>query len=432
LKILIENGAHDCFNAGDLSMLKVCLNRLKSAYPNADLLTVSEAPQRLTVVFKDSNPTNIIEGRGLWLQDRNIFGGLHKILPFEDSRIDNFEASIRRNHIFLARKWIKIRNNHRGLNHKPIKKYLRTLQSIDVAVVSGGGLITDAFENHAMKLLETLYLLIQMGKPVALFGLGVGPINSPRLRKLAKLVFPQVTLFSLREKRYGPKLLKALGVKSENIQISGDDAIEFAASGRVDILGQAIGFNVRDAKYAGVEKQSLSEITDLLISIANKLHSPVIPLPISWHRSENDLQTVLNLLGQTVSAQEKEQLETIEGLNHQIAKCRIVITGSYHAAVFALTHGIPVIALAKTKYYAHKFNGLSDMFPGGLDVIGMDEIGWQNNFVFASTQAWKNAEIFRKDLRLCADRQIDASKMAYLHFYKMLTKNSRHISTLKV
>lgn len=78
MKILIENGAHDCFNAGDLSMLKVCLNRLKSAYPNADLLTVSEAPQRLTVVFKDSNPTNIIEGRGLWLQDRNILVGYIK------------------------------------------------------------------------------------------------------------------------------------------------------------------------------------------------------------------------------------------------------------------------------------------------------------------------------------------------------------------
>ena len=31
---------------------------------------------------------------------------------------------------------------------------------------------------------------------------------------------------------------------------------------------------------------------------------------------------------------------------------RLVITGSYHAGVFALAQGVPVLALAKSAYYA--------------------------------------------------------------------------------
>ncbi|MBL1457676.1 MAG: polysaccharide pyruvyl transferase family protein [Methylophaga sp.] len=422
MKILIENGAHDCFNAGDLSMLIVCLNRLKTAYPSAELLTVNEAPQKLKVLYKDCTPTNILTGRHLWLQDRNMFGGLHKIIPFKNQLVDDFEASFRRNNIFLARKWIKVRNNKRGLNNKPIKNYLKTLKSVHFAVVSGGGLITDAFEIHAMKLLETLYQLIQLGKPVALFGLGVGPINSPRLRNLARLVFPHVTLFALREKRYGPRLLHSLGVSSERIMISGDDAIEFAASGRVGVMGNAIGFNIRNAKYAGVDNTNSSNITDILTLFAKTQQSSIVPVPISWHRSENDLQTVLNLLGQNMTPQEKEQLETIDGLNHQIANCRIVVTGSYHAAVFALTHGIPVIALAKSEYYANKFNGLSNMFLQGLQVIGLDHVDWREKFKLALTRAWESAESQRDSLILCADKQIKSSKLAYSQYYKILKR----------
>ena len=44
----------------------------------------------------------------------------------------------------------------------------------------------------------------------------------------------------------------------------------------------------------------------------------------------------------------------------RIGRCRVVVTGSYHVAVFALSQGIPAICLANSEYYEIKFRGLAD------------------------------------------------------------------------
>ena len=57
----------------------------------------------------------------------------------------------------------------------------------------------------------------------------------------------------------------------------------------------------------------------------------------------------------------------------QIQRCRLVVTGSYHAGVFALASGIPVVGLAKSSYYRDKFLGLADMFAVGCETVTLDE-----------------------------------------------------------
>ena len=46
-------------------------------------------------------------------------------------------------------------------------------------------------------------------------------------------------------------------------------------------------------------------------------------------------------------------------LIEQISRCRLVIVGSYHAAVFALAQGVSAIGLAGNAYYLQKFEGLA-------------------------------------------------------------------------
>ena len=43
----------------------------------------------------------------------------------------------------------------------------------------------------------------------------------------------------------------------------------------------------------------------------------------------------------------------------RVGECRVVVTGSYHGAVFALAQGIPVVALVKSPYYVNKMAGLA-------------------------------------------------------------------------
>jgi polysaccharide pyruvyl transferase WcaK-like protein len=51
----------------------------------------------------------------------------------------------------------------------------------------------------------------------------------------------------------------------------------------------------------------------------------------------------------------------------------VVVAGSYHAAVFALSQGIPVVALVKSPYYVNKMVGLGDQFGAGCEIVRLDE-----------------------------------------------------------
>jgi hypothetical protein len=54
----------------------------------------------------------------------------------------------------------------------------------------------------------------------------------------------------------------------------------------------------------------------------------------------------------------------LEAVYAAIRRCRVVVTACYHAAVFALSMGIPAVALASSDYYIQKFRGLQKQFGG--------------------------------------------------------------------
>lgn len=293
LNVLIENGTYDCHNAGDLSMLKVCIDRLQKHYPNDKILTATEAPASLKLINDKTIPVSLLRGKLLWLQDRNLLGGLHKVLPIKNSIIDSFESSLRREYPSFAKYRITNKIDHNSPDYLLLKNYINLIDSIDFAVVSGGGFVTDAFEDHAIRLLETIYLILKRGKKVAFLGQGIGPIESPKLKKIAKKVFPLVTLFALRESIKGPELLESLGVNARNIIVTGDDALELAASGRQPLLGNNIGFNIRVASYAAVENETSHNLAAVLQEQAKTFNCSILPVPISWH--EKDLENALQI-----------------------------------------------------------------------------------------------------------------------------------------
>lgn len=418
LNILIENGTYDCHNAGDLSMLKVCIERVIKKFPNSNVLTVSEAPISLKLISDKTTPVSLLKGKVVWLQERNLFGPMHRFMPIKDESINNYESSIRREFKSFSLKLISYRLNKNSSEYLHLKDYMDTLESIDIAIVSGGGFITDSFETHAIRLLETIYLILKSGKKVAFFGQGIGPINSPKLEALARKVFPLVDIFALREPNKGPALLKRLGVHPNQIVITGDDAIELAATGRESSIGEHIGFNIRISSYAAVESNVSKQLVDILLEKAKVFNTSIIPVPISWH--EKDLDYALELLNLNRDNSDFDDLETIEGLIKQTSKCKVVVTGSYHAAVFALAQGIPVIAIANSEYYADKFNGLSTMFKDGLKIIVLGQSNWVAIFNTYINEFWNGAENLRESLRIQADGQIKLSKQAYEDFFKLI------------
>src|SRR5207245_4256855 len=131
-----------------------------------------------------------------------------------------------------------------------------------------------------------------------------------------------------------------------------------------------IGVHLRRAPLAAPDDTLLDCIRPVLRRAAAAHRAPLIPLPISQHRrGANDAVTLHRLLADCdPTGDGGAGCDTPAKVIAAAGRCRIVVSGAYHAAVFALAQGIPVVCLGGSDYYLHKFEGLVDQFGTGCTV----------------------------------------------------------------
>jgi polysaccharide pyruvyl transferase WcaK-like protein len=248
---------------------------------------------------------------------------------------------------------------------------------------------------------------------VALVGQGLGPLDDPGLQARAAQVLPKVGLIALREGRQGPRILDRAGVAAERVLVTGDDAIELAYQARIDEIGSDIGFCLRVAGYAPVSAGVADLIGRTVRSAAAERTAALVPLIIAEFRSQDRRSTLPLVRGCAhVIAPLPRYVPPIE-IARRVARCRVVVTGAYHLAVFALSQGIPVVALTSTAYYDDKFLGLGSMFGQGLTLVRLDDPCLEQTLAMAIDEAWQAALVVREPLRARARMQIDASRAAF-------------------
>jgi polysaccharide pyruvyl transferase WcaK-like protein len=238
-------------------------------------------------------------------------------------------------------------------------------------------------------------------------------------------VLPRVTQIAIRESRTSLPLLRALGVPAASILVTGDDAIELAYPGpgaqRRDVT--RIGVNVRIAPYADVGQHTISRLRDALERSAHVLGAQLTPVPIAHHGGGMDVDTLRELLRGTDDG--GSSLDTPHKVIARVGECRVVVTGSYHGAVFALAQGIPVVALAKSAYYVNKMSGVAEQFGDGCEVVSMDDDGWPQKLEDAVRRAWDSAGRLREPLLAAAADQIARSRAAYARLHGQLSNLPR-------
>jgi colanic acid/amylovoran biosynthesis protein len=301
-----------------------------------------------------------------------------------------------------------------GLDREDLDAFLEAVHAADLVVVSGQGSFNDTFRGHALDTLDLLGLAHRIGTPTALFGQGVGPVEDPRLRERMVAVLPRVELIALREGRSGPRLLRSLQVSAERVRTTGDDAIELAYSARPERLGRGLGLNLRVSEYSQVGGRLLEGIRAILPRVCERYGASVIPLPISVQEPASDAETLRQLLaGLDGTTDEGPEPDTPLQVIELAGRCRVIVTGSYHAAVFALSQGVPAVCLALSAYYRQKFLGLADQFRGGCEVITVETSQLCAQLDAAIDRAWWSAERMRGSLLAAAARQVGLSRSAY-------------------
>ncbi|MBD2101135.1 polysaccharide pyruvyl transferase family protein [Leptolyngbya sp. FACHB-261] len=421
MRIFVEQSGYPLLNMGDLAMLQVAVSRLKSLWPNALIEVLTISPELLTRSCPQANPV-LTKGQKIWLAP--ISKGLYKRSPkFLGVHLSELEWWFRCNWPSVTKLLIqkRLKKNSSQDDLKDFELFLEAVEKADLVVAAGGGYITDTFEQKTRITLSILGLAKRLGKPTVMLGHGLGPLQKPELRHKAKAVLSSVDLISLREKRAGIQLLNSLNVPQSHVVVTGDDAIEMAYEARSEEIGGGIGINLRVAEYSGVNTGVVEAIRLALQEFAIQKNVPLLPVPIELRPPDSDVETIQKLLAGYDNASDGGQsLNTPLKVIQQAGRCRVVVTGSYHAGVFSLSQGIPIIGLAKSAYYKDKFLGLADQFGIGCEVVLLDDEQLQQKLTASINRAWCTADEVRPQLLAAAKRQINLGHSAYKRVHELI------------
>jgi colanic acid/amylovoran biosynthesis protein len=401
-------------------MLQVALDRLRAELPTARIEVLTEEPERLLARCPTVVPVPVEARRAA----TGELDALRRLLPTAPGQLSALRPLARwtcETFPDMSRALARLGLRLVG-GGDPGAAYRRQLAGADVLVVAGMGGLTDAFHGFAAGLLDSIEHALDAGARVALMGQGMGPLADRGLRARAARLLPRAALIALREGRASPRLLAELGVPAERILVTGDDAISFAWAHRPAELGSGLGINARIARYAGTALEDVvGPVAAALRTAAAAANAPLVPVPIACHGGDDDAETIRAILGAATT----QRVGSPEQVLGRVARCRVVVTGSYHAGVFALAMGVPVVALVASPYYHDKMWGLAHQFGAdGCRIIALDRPDAPVALAGAVAAQWSGAERLRPALLAAAERQATAGRDAYRRLAGIVRRGS--------
>ncbi len=326
MRILVEHGSHALNNVGDVAQLQASLARLRSLFPLATLVVPTSSPDRLANLAPDAHP--------------------------HDDR--GFVARAPRSNSLL-----------RGVARKSLERRLR---HVDLLVVAGGGFLNSSFPRHARSVADLAVAAFERDIPVAFFGQMIGPFNDEALQRRVSEALQVAGVVSVRMGTSEKCRLRSIGIADERLLFTGDEALAVLAEGPIAPFTGDLGLNVRTTSYANVNRARRDRIIHVVrqASVDHKLALSWCPIALDRNgdNSPAGAESPSGIFNATPT-------RALELTVRRIGALRLLVTGSYHAAVFASGQGVPVVALSASPYYDQKFADLASYFPDRVMVVDL-------------------------------------------------------------
>lgn len=417
MRFLVESGTYQIDNVGDIAMLQRTVWRLRKTFPGAEVAVVTERPERLLRALPGVEPVAAgpwfrlrvvpVPRRWEWRPAARKIRWREKLLAGRFPRLAR--AGKRRDFWASA--------DERGA----ADAFYEQVGSADAVVASGGGYVNDNFHEHAWKVFATLNLAQGLGKPTAMFGIGLGPISRHDLLWHGGAVARRLDLMTLREPDHAPLEAAKLGMPAGRIVVTGDDAVAVAAGQPLEENRTGLGVNLRLSIDADVPPGALPAVRDAATAAAARFGGELVPLVIRTADSPaNDVEAAERIFGGGVDLSRAREVRTPQQAMAEVARCRVVVTGAYHNAIFALSMGIPVVGLARSAYYASKLGGAARQFGIGMSVLSLEDADLRAKLEAEIARLWQSADELHAPLRRAAAAQIAMSDAAYDRFLSRL------------
>lgn len=412
VRVIVQNGELWLCNKGDLAIMTVTVERLRARWPHGRIGVVTRPGLLLSAYHPDAEPISDV-GDGAWAVRSALSRWAERVGPavVGPPSVAALEA-----HERLLRPIRRLRSRLRSPTAQTTTVRPggpAALADASLLVAMGGGYLTDSDPGATARTLDLLEAAIERRVPTAMLGQGVGPLRDAGLVRRAAEVLPKVDLIALREDRRGPQLLESLGVAPERVMVTGDDAVELAYRIRREEPGTDLGVCLRIADYSPVADTVRSAVRRAVQRCATTAGTQLCPLIISEYHSEDRRSTLPLVAGYPRVRRPLSRYAAAVDVAARVSQCRVVVTGAYHLAVFALSQGIPVIGLSASAYYDDKLFGLQSMFGGGITPLRLDEPFLEERIVAATEEAWAQAPSMRASLLARAAEQIRLSREAF-------------------
>jgi len=387
LGVLLIPGNLTLANLGDNVMLVVAAQQLGQIIPGFEARVVTRDPGKLARLLPEAQPVAIGGQSG-------VPGGLADLLR----RSALLRGRVRRRR-YLA--WTR-----------QVEPALHGAQAV---VLSGQGVLTDAFAHEAIWRLELMERAHRLGKPTALFSQGLGMVTVPHLATTMRRVLPQIDLLVTRNDLDAERLRTEFGCPVERVRAGGDDALAYPHLQSDPAGSTNLGLSVRLADYAGTRRvpgDRWMELKRGVQAAAQRVGAGLMPVPVE----AGDLRAVESLFGLAPKAASEIELDELE---RRVAGCRVVVTGSYHSAVFALAMGVPAICLVFSEYYRAKFSGLAGQYPEGCVTFDMRSAAAEHLSRLIH-RLWNEASELEPKILSTTQRLVERNLASYREFARLL------------
>jgi colanic acid/amylovoran biosynthesis protein len=404
VRILVDHGCYELLNMGDVAMLQACVKRLRLQWPDAEIMVIARAPEDLAPHCPGTMPIR-----------RATTRSLECLLPVRYQPVWRSVAP------YIAE---RVRHSKSPSSLEPTT-VVEAVRAADIVVAAGGGYLTDTWRWHATGVLSVLGLAQRLGKPTAMFGQGIGPLEQRLVRMQACAVLPRLAALGLREGRVSLDLAISLGAPPSAVTVTGDDALELL-DGTTTVNGAALGINMRVSHYAGVDPAATMVIGDVVRAAAEAWQAPILGLPVSRHGADDDLDAIRGMLNRGSSRVDiaLHDLGTPSDLIVATGTCRSIVTGSYHTAVFALGQGVPTVCITNSAYYDAKFAGLRALFPGICFMTALHDTNFGRHLRAGIDQAMQLPAQARTEARAAAAELRHTGRSVYQRFHEGVEQKS--------
>lgn len=166
-------GDHNAANRGDQAILKGLLHVVQEAYTDPNITVLSNKPEAVTHFTQCQSVQSAFFGWSLRDRTKRRF----------------------------VRAWCNgpLRPLARLLLGSDCLTGLKLIRDADLVLMKGGSVFTSVYGRRVMAWFKLLDIAMRLGKPVAVCGQSVGPLDDPYLLRAAKRIFPRVDKLIVRE-----------------------------------------------------------------------------------------------------------------------------------------------------------------------------------------------------------------------------------------